>query len=74
MAMIEAPLTKKEQGRECEERHYLYKYSDVAKGTEALLDKYANDGIKEIEDTKVLQLKEKFRRLAAPENSQSLWW
>ena len=47
-------------------RHYLYKYSDVAKEViEALLDKYANDGIKDIEQTKVLELKE-FQKIGSP--------
>lgn len=47
-------------------RHYLYKYSDVAEQViAALLDKYANDGIKEIEETKVLQLEE-FAKIGSP--------
>lgn len=59
IAYDKAPLTKKERAENVKKRHYLYKYSDTAKEViEALLDKYANDGIKEIEDAKVLQLKE----------------
>ncbi|WP_368742193.1 EcoAI/FtnUII family type I restriction enzme subunit R [Enterococcus casseliflavus] len=66
MAYDKAPLTKKERAENVKKRHYLYKYSDVAKEViEALLDKYANDGIKEIEDTKVLQLKE-FQKIGSP--------
>ena len=66
MAYDKAPLTKKERAENVKKRHYLYKYSDVAKEViEALLDKYANDGIKEIEDTKVLQLKE-FQQIGSP--------
>lgn len=50
---------EKRRAENVKKRHYLYKYSDTAKQViEALLNKYANDGIKEIEDTKVLQLKE----------------
>lgn len=66
IAYDKAPLTKKERAENVKKRHYLYKYSDVAKEViEALLDKYANDGIKEIEDTKVLQLKE-FQKIGSP--------
>lgn len=66
IAFDKAPLTKKERAENVKKRHYLYKYSDTAKEViEALLDKYANDGIKEIEDTKVLQLKE-FQKFGSP--------
>ncbi|MDR5658548.1 DEAD/DEAH box helicase family protein [Serpentinicella sp. ANB-PHB4] len=66
IAYDKAPLTKKERAENVKKRHYLYKYSDTAKEViEALLDKYANDGIKEIEDTKVLQLKE-FAQIGSP--------
>ena len=59
IAYDKAPLTKRERAENVKKRHYLYKYSDLAKQViEALLDKYANDGIRDIEDTKVLQLKE----------------
>lgn len=60
------PLTKRERAENVKKRHYLYKYSDTAqKVIEALLEKYANDGIKEIEDTKILQLKE-FAKIGSP--------
>lgn len=66
IAYDKAPLTKKERAENVKKRHYLYKYSDIAQQViEALLDKYANDGIKEIEDTKVLQLKE-FAKIGSP--------
>ncbi|SDI57878.1 EcoAI/FtnUII family type I restriction enzme subunit R [Proteiniclasticum ruminis] len=66
IAYDKAPLTKKERAENVKKRHYLYKYSDIAKQViEALLDKYADDGIKEIEDTKVLQLKE-FQKIGSP--------
>jgi type I restriction enzyme R subunit len=66
LAYDKSPLTKKERAENVKKRHYLYKYSDVAHQViEALLDKYANDGIKEIEDTKVLQLKE-FAKIGSP--------
>ena len=66
IAYDKAPLTKKERADKVKKRNYLYKYSDTAlKVLEALLNKYANEGIIEIEDTKVLQLKE-FQKIASP--------
>ncbi|KAF5039171.1 hypothetical protein DSECCO2_546730 [anaerobic digester metagenome] len=66
IAYDKAPLTKKERAENVKKRHYLYKYSDVAQQViETLLDKYANDGIKEIEDTKILQLNE-FAQIGSP--------
>jgi type I restriction enzyme R subunit len=66
IAYDKAPLTKRERAENVKKRHYLYKYSDIAQQViEALLDKYANDGIKEIEDAKVLQLKE-FAKIGSP--------
>ncbi|MBS4194308.1 EcoAI/FtnUII family type I restriction enzme subunit R [Lederbergia citri] len=66
LAYDKPPLTKKERAENVKKRHYLYKFSDTAQHViEALLDKYANDGIKEIEDTKVLQLKE-FSKIGSP--------
>lgn len=47
-------------------RHYLYKYSELAQQVlSTLLEKYANEGIKEIEETKVLQLQE-FTKYGSP--------
>ena len=66
LAYDKMPLTKAERANNVKKRHYLYKYSDVAKQVlETLLDKYASDGIKEIEETKVLELKE-FTKLGSP--------
>ncbi|MBY0203055.1 EcoAI/FtnUII family type I restriction enzme subunit R [Paenibacillus cucumis (ex Kampfer et al. 2016)] len=66
LAYDKPPLTKKERAENVKKRHYLFKYSDVAQQViEALLDKYANDGIKEIGDAKVLQLKE-FAKIGSP--------
>lgn len=66
LAYDKSPLTKKERADNVKKRAYLYKYSDTAQHVlETLLDKYANDGIKEIEDTKVLQLKE-FAKIGSP--------
>ncbi len=66
LAYDKAPLTKTERANNVKKRNYLYKYSDLAKQVlEALLNKYADDGIKEIEETKVLQLQE-FAKFGSP--------
>lgn len=66
LAYDKAPLTKAERANNVKKRNYLYKYSDLAKEVlEALLNKYADDGIKEIEETKVLQLQE-FAKFGSP--------
>ncbi|MEG1637778.1 MAG: type I restriction-modification enzyme R subunit C-terminal domain-containing protein [Cellulosilyticaceae bacterium] len=66
LAYDKKPLTKAERANNVKKRHYLYKYSGMAQQVlEVLLDKYANDGIKEIEETKVLQLQE-FTRFGSP--------
>lgn len=66
LAYDKAPLTKAERANNVKKRHYLYKYSEVAQQVlEALLDKYSNEGIKEIEQTKVLQLQE-FAKFGSP--------
>lgn len=66
LAYDKAPLTKAERVKNVRKRHYLYKYSELAQQVlGALLDKYANEGIKEIEETKVLQLQE-FAKFGSP--------
>lgn len=66
LAYDKAPLTKAERANNVKKRHYLYKYSELAQQVlEVLLDKYADEGINEIEETKVLQLKE-FAKLGSP--------
>lgn len=66
LAYDKMPLTKAERANNVKKRHYLYKYSDMAKQVlEALLDKYASDGIKDIEETKVLELNE-FTKFGSP--------
>ena len=59
LAYDKAPLTRIERANNVRKRGYLYKYAELAqKVLGALLDKYADEGIRDIEDTKVLQLKE----------------
>ena len=50
----------------CNPSRYIHKYSGVARDVlEALLDKYMNEGITEIEKTEVLKL-DPFRRMGNP--------
>lgn len=66
LAYDKAPLTRNERIKNVQKRGYLYKYSELAQkilGT--LMDKYANEGLKEIEETKVLQLQE-FQQFGSP--------
>lgn len=66
LAYDKKPLTRTERVNNVKKRHYLYKYSELAqKVLGILMDKYADDGLKEIEETKVLQLSE-FQRLGSP--------
>ena len=51
------PLTRKERANNVKKRDFLSKYSGVAREVlEALLEKYMNTGIYEIEKTEVLKL------------------
>lgn len=52
------PLTRRERANNVKKRNYFTKYGDQARAVlEALLDKYADEGIATIENTKVLRLK-----------------
>ena len=60
------PLTRKERAENVKKRDFLSKYSGVAREVlEALLDKYMNEGIYEIENTAVLKL-DPFLKMGAP--------
>ena len=66
LAYDKAPLTRIERINNVKKRGYLYKYSEVAqKVLSVLMDKYASDGLKEIEETKILQLHE-FKEFGSP--------
>ncbi len=66
LAYDKAPLTRIERIKNVQKRGYLYKYSELAqKVLGVLMDKYASDGLKEIEETKVLQLHE-FQQFGSP--------
>lgn len=52
------PLTRRERANEVKKRNYFTKYSDTAqKVLNALLDKYADSGVEEIESLNVLKVK-----------------
>lgn len=66
IAYDKEPLTKSERANNVKKRGYLYEYSDVAqKVLEGLLDKYKDEGITNLEDTKILEL-EPFNELGSP--------
>jgi len=57
VAYDQPPLTRKERVNNVKKRNYFTKYSENAKRVlEALLDKYADEGITTIESTEVLSL------------------
>lgn len=57
VAYDQKPLTRRERANNVKKRDFLSKYSGVAREVlEALLDKYMNTGIYEIEKTEILQL------------------
>lgn len=52
------PLTRKERASKVKKRDYFTKYGDQARAVlDALLDKYAEEGIRTIENPKILKLK-----------------
>lgn len=51
------PLTRRERAREVKKRNYFNKYCEKAcRVLEALLDKYADEGIKAVEETEILRI------------------
>jgi type I restriction enzyme R subunit len=66
VAYDKKPLTRKERANNVKKRDFLSKYSGVAREVlEALLDKYMNSDIYEIEKTEILRL-DPFMRLGKP--------
>lgn len=56
VAYDKKPLTRRERVEQVKKRGYLHKYSSVCQQVlSALLDKYMNEGIGELEDTRVLE-------------------
>lgn len=57
VAFDKKPLTRRERANNVKKRDYLSKYQGVAKQVlEALLDKYADNGILELENNNILEL------------------
>lgn len=57
VAYDQPPLTRKERANNVKKRNYFTKYGDRTRQVlEALLDKYADEGVQEIENIKVLQI------------------
>jgi len=66
LAYDKKPLTKQDRVDHVKKQGYLYKYSDACQEVlSALLDKYMNEGIKELEDTRVLD-NAPFDRIGSP--------
>jgi type I restriction enzyme R subunit len=58
IAYDQSPLTRKERANNVKKRNYFTKYGKQARAVlNALLDKYADEGIRTIENAKVLKLK-----------------
>ena len=57
VAFAQPPLTRRERADNVKKRNYFAKYETKARAVlEALLEKYADDGVETIEDAKVLRL------------------
>ena len=66
VAYDQKPLTRRERANNVKKRDFLSRYSGVAREVlEALLEKYMNAGIYEIEKTEILQL-DPFRKFGKP--------
>ena len=66
VAFDKKPLTRRERANNVKKRDFLSKYSGVAREVlEALLDKYMNAGIYEIEKTEILRL-DPFQKIGKP--------
>ena len=57
VAFDQPPLTRRERAENVRKRNYFTKYGEQARAVlDALLDKYADEGIENIEDPKVLRI------------------
>jgi type I restriction enzyme R subunit len=60
------PLTRRERAEQVKKRNYFTKYGDKARDVlNALLDKYASEGIENIEELSVLKV-DPFNNLGTP--------
>jgi len=56
VAYGQKPLTRRERAENVKKRNYFVKYGEKARAVlEALLDKYADEGLTNLEDPKVLK-------------------
>lgn len=66
VAFDQPPLTRRERAENVKKRNYFTKYGDQARAVlESLLDKYADTGIENIEDIRVLTL-DPFKNMGTP--------
>ena len=66
VAFDQPPLTRRERADNVKKRNYFTKYGDNARAVlEGLLDKYADQGIAEIEDLQILRL-DPFNKVGTP--------
>lgn len=73
VAFDKKPLTRRERANNVKKRDFLNKYSGVAREVlEALLDKYMNTGIYEIEKTEILKL-DPFLKIGKPSKIASFF-
>lgn len=73
IAYDKKPLTKQERVNHVKKRGYLHKYSEVSQQVlSALLDKYMDEGIGELEDTRVLD-NSPFDRIGSPKKIAKLF-
>lgn len=73
IAYDQKPLTRKERADNVRKRNVFGKYGDQArKVLDALLDKYANEGISQLENRRVLSL-DPFRQMGSPASIAKLF-
>jgi len=66
IAFEQPPLTRKERAENVKKQNYFGKYSDTAgEVLQALLDKYEDEGLENLEDMKVLRL-DPFNKMGSP--------
>jgi len=74
VAFDQKPLTRRERANNVKKRDFLSKYSGVAREVlEALLDRYMNLGVYEIEKTEVLKLEDIRKRFGSPAKIAALF-
>ena len=73
IAFDKKPLTRKERANDVKKRDFISKYNGLAREVlEALLEKYSNEGIYQIEDAQILKL-DPFIRMGKPAAIVSLF-